>query len=72
MHASYPHYSMPDEAYLVTLEDWDLLFDAVLTRLRDTVVCDTGGQRLSSVMLECLDTLEQLRRSHPLVRPYVR
>ena len=72
MHASYPHYSKPDEAYLVTLEDWDLLFDAVLTRLRDTVLFNTGNQHLSPVVLECLDTLEQLRRSHPLVRPYVR
>lgn len=65
MYASYPPNSVSDEAHRVALEDWDLLFEAVLTRLRDTVARDADGQALSPVLQECLDTLEQLRQSHP-------
>jgi hypothetical protein len=50
----------------LALDDWNLLFDAVLTRLRDTVVRDSAGHALCPVVLECVATLEQLRQSHPL------
>nr|WP_315230455.1 hypothetical protein [uncultured Albidiferax sp.] len=69
MHASYPPNPLPDEALRAALEDWELLFAAVLTRLRDTVVRDATGQPLCPVVLECADALEQLRRAHPV---YVR
>jgi hypothetical protein len=72
MNASYLSTPIPGEAYRVALEDWDLLFGAVLTRLHDTVVRDAAGHALSPVMLECLDTLAQLRKTHPSVLPYVR
>lgn len=72
MNVSYLPNSIPDGAYRVALEDWDLLFEAVLTRLRDTVVRDAAGHALSPVMLECLDTLAQLRKTHPAAVPYVR
>ncbi|WP_367849323.1 hypothetical protein [Rhodoferax sp. WC2427] len=65
MHASYPPISLPDAADRLALEDWDVLFEAVLTRLRDTVVRDASGHPVCPVVLECVDTLERLRRSHP-------
>ncbi|WP_295960674.1 hypothetical protein [Rhodoferax sp.] len=72
MHVSYPPNPLPGEAYRVALEDWDLLFEAVMTRLRDTVVRDANGHALSPMLQECLDTLEQLRELHPSVLGYVR
>lgn len=72
MHASYPHNSTPDEADGVTIEDWDFLFEAVSTRLRDNLVGDANSQQLFPLVLECFDTLEQLRHLHPLARHYVR
>ena len=72
MSASYLPNPTPGEAYRVALEDWGILFKAVLTRLRDNMLHDAAGQALSPVLLECLDTLEQLRQSHPSVGPYVR
>lgn len=72
MSASYLPNTTLGEAYRVALEDWNLLFEAVLTRLRDNVVHDAAGHPLSPVLLECLDTLQQLRQSHPSVGPYVR
>lgn len=65
MHASYLPNPAPEEIHRVALEDWDLLFETVLTRLRDTVVRDAAGLPLCPVVLECVNTLEQLRRSHP-------
>nr|WP_315205571.1 hypothetical protein [uncultured Albidiferax sp.] len=69
MHASYPPNPLPDEALRVALEDWELLFAAVLTRLRDTVVLHATGHPVCPVVLECADALDQLRRAHPV---YVR
>jgi hypothetical protein len=65
MHASYPPNPLPDEAFRVALEDWELLFEAVLTRLRDTVVRDASGHPVCPVVLECVSTLEHLRQTHP-------
>ena len=69
MHASYPPNPLPDEALRAALEDWELLFAAVLARLRDTVVRHAADQPVCPVVLECADALEQLRRDHPV---YVR
>ncbi len=72
MHASYPPTLLPAQAPGLALDDWNLLFDAVLTRLRDTVVRDAAGHPVCPVVLECVATLEQLRLSHPLTVAYVR
>ena len=56
----------------MTIEDWDFLFEAVSTRLRDNLVGDANSQQLFPLVLECFDTLEQLRHLHPLARHYVR
>jgi hypothetical protein len=72
MNASYLPKPIPDQVYRMTLEDWDLLFQAVLIRLRDTMERDTAGHTMSPMVLECLETLEQLLRSHPCAMSYVR
>ncbi len=63
---------MPAPALGLALDDWNLLFAAVLARLRDTVVRDAAGHALCPVVLECVATLEQLRQSHPLAAACVR
>jgi hypothetical protein len=63
---------MPAQTLGVVLDDWNLLFDAVLARLRDTVVRDAAGHVVCPVVLECVATLEQLRQSHPLTLACVR
>nr|WP_315239462.1 hypothetical protein [uncultured Albidiferax sp.] len=65
MPASYPLNPLPDEAFRVALEDWELLFAAVLTRLRESVVRDAAGHPVCPVVLECVDTLAHLRQTHP-------
>ena len=65
MHASYLRKPTPAKADGLAVADWDCLFGAVLTRLRDTVARDASGHPACAVVLECVDALEQLRRSHP-------
>lgn len=73
MNATYrPNPVTIDEAYQLPLEDWDLLFRAVLSRLRNTVARSAVDSDVCPIVLECVDTLEQLRHLHPSVGPYVR
>ncbi|MBC7682657.1 MAG: hypothetical protein H7172_10010 [Ferruginibacter sp.] len=72
MNASYRLNPSFEETSRLPLEDWDLLFEAVLTRLRDTVARSTIDPDVCPILMECVDMLEQLRSSHPSVMPYVR
>ncbi|BDT66609.1 hypothetical protein os1_07720 [Comamonadaceae bacterium OS-1] len=69
MHASYPPTPLPAAADRLAMEDWELLFEAVLTRLGETVLRDAATHPVCPVVLECVDTLHQLRRLHPCILP---
>jgi hypothetical protein len=57
-----PHLALtpPAQAAGIAGEDWQLLFDAVLARLRQRAAQDASG-----AVLECVQALEQLRAALP-------
>lgn len=65
-----PQNPVEAQALGVAIDDWNLLFEAVLLRLQDTVVRDAAGHPLCPVVQECVAMLAQLRQSHPLVEAY--
>ncbi len=44
-------------------EDWDLLFQAVLTRLRDSIDHNGIAASVRTSVLDCVQELEHLRRT---------
>ena len=65
MQASYP----PDKAYLpahepiVPAEDWDVLFAAVLERLRDAVAPEHVDASLRARVHNCVEALQLLQHT---------
>ncbi|WP_394787253.1 hypothetical protein [Rhodoferax sp.] len=54
---------MPRPTEEVVPEDWDLLFQAVLTRLRDSIDHNGIAASVRTSVLDCVQELEHLRRT---------